>query len=58
MRRAWILVAGVLALAVIAAFALVGISPDGGHAWIDSIKTAMSSAVDKITPTGGHAWID
>jgi hypothetical protein len=58
MRRLWIVVAGVLALGVVAALALVGVAPDGGHAWIDSIQTAMNCAVDKVSPTGGHAWID
>lgn len=58
MRRLWIVAAGVLALGFVAALAIVGVAPDGGHTWIDSIQTALNCAVDKVSPTGGHTWID
>jgi hypothetical protein len=58
LRRVWIVVVGLLALAAIATLAFVGVSAHGGHTWIFAIKTAMSSAVSGVFgPTGGHTWI-
>ena len=58
MRRAWIVVAGVLALAAVFALAIVGVHPEGGHLWIHSIQNALSTTVSSVThPTGGHLWI-
>lgn len=49
--------AGVLALSVVVALALVGVVPDnGGHAW-HAIESALNSAVSGVTTNnGGHAW--
>lgn len=55
LRRLWIVAAGVLALSITAALAVIGVAPDGGHAW-HSIQVAMSAAADGINITGGHAW--
>lgn len=59
MRRLWIVVAGVVALAVTVALAVVGVAPDGGHTWIESIQSAVREAVTGgPNPTGGHTWIE
>ena len=44
-------------MGAVVALAIVGIAPDGGHTWVTSIQTAMSSVVDKVGATGGHTWV-
>lgn len=55
MRRLWIIAAGVLALGVTAALAVMGAHPEGAHAWY-SIQTALTSTVDSVRSAGAHAW--
>ena len=55
LRRLWIIVGGVLALAVTAVLALMGAKMDGAHAWY-SIQTALSSTFDSVRAHGAHAW--
>ncbi|MGQ9587781.1 MAG: hypothetical protein ACUVT7_05300 [Thermoplasmata archaeon] len=48
-----------LALVCTVALAVVGVAPDGGHLWIESIQNAMKSTVSSVAhPTGGHLWIE
>lgn len=58
MRKILILVAGVLALGTAVALAVLGVAPDGGHAWLHPIQHVLNSTVDKVAhPSGGHAWL-
>jgi hypothetical protein len=58
MRKILIIVAGVLALGMAVALAVLGVTPNGGHAWLQPIQHVVSSTVDKVSiPTGGHAWL-
>ncbi|MCU0852811.1 MAG: hypothetical protein MUC90_06125 [Thermoplasmata archaeon] len=52
------MVAGVLAMGTAVALAAVGIAPDGGHSWFESIQTALTCVADKVDPTGGHSWFE
>ena len=52
------MVAGVLALAIALALAILGAQPDGGHLWIHSIQNALGVSASSVShPTGGHLWI-
>ncbi len=55
LRRVWIVVAGVLALMMAVALAVLGAHPNGGYLWIHSIQNALSASV--AHPTGGYLWI-
>jgi hypothetical protein len=58
LKKIWIVVAGVLALGTAAALAVLGVAPNGGHAWLQPIQHVVSSTVDGITrQNGGHAWL-
>jgi hypothetical protein len=56
LRKIWIIAAGVLALGMVVALALVGVSPNGAYAW-HSIQTAMNSVSDVVVKSNGaYAW--
>lgn len=55
LRRLWMFAAGVLALIVIAALALMGSKVDGAFAWY-SIQAALKDTVDSVTSAGAFAW--
>ena len=56
LRKIWIVAAGVLALGIAVVLTIVGVSPNGAHAW-HSIQTAMNSVSDVVAkPSGAYAW--
>jgi hypothetical protein len=58
LRKIWIVVAGVLALGTAAALAVIGVAPQGGHAWLAPMKHVLGSTVEGIAhQNGGHAWL-